>query len=177
MACEENSLTEERHRGLRHWLVSGLALSLAAMLVRSSMFHVGNSYAFLSTIYSYDVLSPGLGVAAAAVVPYLELTIATALLFFPSARRAAFGWCAGLFLVFTAAQLLAYGRGLNIACGCFSPSADNPIGTMSIAVAFGCIVAATTGMALSSSTSRTEPSGESVTAPSLMHGPGGLQQR
>jgi hypothetical protein len=133
---------------VRHWLLHLSALGLGAVLVRSSMFHIANSYAFLSAIYSYKLVTPLIAVISAAVLPYLQLTLGIILLFFPRRRCSAFAWSASLFLVYSAAQVFAYARGLNIACGCFSPSADDPIGIGSIGTAIGCACVAVAGTVL-----------------------------
>lgn len=127
------------------WLALGLALGLGMVLIRSAMFHIENSYAFLLVIDSYRLLPSSAAAVAAAVVPYFQLTLGLMLLFFPKHWRTAFGWCAGLFLLFTLAQVFNYVRGLNISCGCFAPSDDNPIGLRSIGLAAGATVAAVIG--------------------------------
>jgi putative oxidoreductase len=130
------------------WLARCLAIGLGAILVRSSMFHVENSYAFLLSLDSYKLVPPPLAPLAAAIMPYLQLTVGMMLLFFPASRPSAFGWCATMCLLFALVQAIAYARGLNISCGCFSPSADNPIGLRSIGLAVIASVAAVCGWLL-----------------------------
>ena len=112
-----------------------LAWGLGALLVRSAILHTGNNFAFLATVYSYDILDESTGVAVAAYLPYCQLTIGLALLLFHNLRSAAFWWASMLFLLFASVQLATYARGLNIACGCFAPSDDDPIGPWSIGMA------------------------------------------
>jgi hypothetical protein len=130
------------------WLSRGLALVLGAILVRSAMYHVENSYAFLLRVESYEVLPPALALVVAGILPYLEMTIGVMLLFFPKTWTWAFGTCIVLFAGFAITQVITSARGLNINCGCFSPSDDNPIGIRSISIAAGCAVAALVGIVL-----------------------------
>jgi hypothetical protein len=150
-------MVNQSARGFQHWLVRCLALGLGFILVRSAMFHVENSYAFLLSLDSYKLVPPAVALAAAALVPYFQLTVGVMLLFFPRSWPTAFGWCAGLGLLFTSAQVIDYARGLNIACGCFSPSDDNPIGIRSIGLAAGATVAAVAGTFLTARQHRSRP--------------------
>jgi hypothetical protein len=147
--CEQKqTMAKESSHGFQHWPIRCLALGLGFILVRSAMFHVENNYAFLLSLDSYKLVPLTAAVPAAALVPYFQLTVGVMLLFFPKSWLSAFGWCAGLFLVFTGAQVIDYARGLNIACGCFSPSDDNPIGIRSIGLAAVATVAAIAGTVL-----------------------------
>ena len=53
-------------------------------------------------------------------LPWMELVAALALLFIPRLRPAAAWILLGLLIVFTAAIAVNLGRGIDIACGCFS---------------------------------------------------------
>ena len=130
------------------WLDRGLALVLGAILVRSAMYHVENSYAFLLRVESYQLLQTTLALTVSAVLPYLEMTVGLMLLFFPKMWTCAFSTCVVLFAGFATAQAITYAHGLNITCGCFSPSDDNPVGVRSISIAAGCAVAALVGVFL-----------------------------
>ena len=52
---------------------------LALFWLRSGLAHITNSYYFLSSIYSYEILGPPMGVAAAMGFPALQLILAAGL--------------------------------------------------------------------------------------------------
>ena len=124
-----------------HRQSSVLAIMVAAVLLRSSVVHLGNNFAFLASVYSYDLVSPFWGLAIAGGLPCLQLALGIAILFCPRMRQDAIACAALLFLVFTVVQIITVSRGLNISCGCFGSSQDNPIGLKSIAIAVGCLIA------------------------------------
>lgn len=139
----------KRRANIGRCMLRVIAVSLGAILVRSSVFHIENNYAFLSTIYSYQIVTPSLGFVMASVLPSLQLTLGMILLFAPPLWRIAFASSALLFLVYASAQTIVYARGLNIACGCFGSSVDNPIGVRSMTLVFTCLSMAIAGVALS----------------------------
>ena len=122
-----------------------LAVPVAGLLATSAYQHIDNSFRFLSTIYSCDLVGLNGGLVAAAYLPFLQLMIALVLLFEQKCRRTAFGFSALLFLVYTIVQSSALYRGLNISCGCFGSSDENPIGAGSISLAAGAMVASVVG--------------------------------
>lgn len=132
--------------GKTHLVARALAIGVGAFFVRSAMFHMENSYAFLHSVYAYHLVSAHIGILIAAITPFLLLTVGIALLFFTEEACAAFRFSAFLCGLFTVVQISALARGLNIACGCFAPVVDNPIGPKSIAISVGCMVAALIGM-------------------------------
>jgi putative oxidoreductase len=74
-------------------------------------------------IERYRIVPAWLAWVAAAWLPYLEILAATALLH----RRSAAGGrllLAGLLVVFVAALISAWVRGLNVHCGCFGGGPD-----------------------------------------------------
>jgi len=103
------------------------SLLLGFVFVYSANVHLSNPYSFLSHVYSYDVVSESLGFVVAALLPSMHLAIGIALLFFPNLRPFCFGAATALLFAFTAFQLQAHLRGLNIACGCFSNNTEDPI--------------------------------------------------
>ncbi len=122
--------------GLGSRLMAGFELLAGIVLawfwLRSGMAHLTNSYYFLSSVYSYEIVGPALGVAVAMGFPSLQLILAAGLL----TRRFVGG---ALFLssillaIFVAAQVSALVRGLEIGCGCFSATERQPIGGESLA--------------------------------------------
>jgi Methylamine utilisation protein MauE len=124
-----------RGDGLRLRLMAGYeflaGIVIAVFWLRSGLAHVTNSYYFLSSVYSYEIVGPALGIAVAVGLPALQLVLAGALL----ARRFLGGallLSAGLLIVFAAVQVSALVRGLKIGCGCFGPT-ERPIGGESLA--------------------------------------------
>jgi hypothetical protein len=109
-----------------------VALALAILLLRSSIYHIQNEYAFLMAVYSYQLFNPTMGLVVASILPYLQLSLAIALLFFGRLRGTSFACCGVLFLIYAIGQLVAHLRGLDIACGCFVPSSEKPISILSI---------------------------------------------
>jgi hypothetical protein len=105
----------------------GASLLLGFVFVYAANVHLSNPYSFLSHVYSYDVVSESLGILIAAVLPSLQLVIGIALLFFSRLRRFCFIAATALLFAFTAFQLQAHLRELNIACGCFSNNSVDPI--------------------------------------------------
>lgn len=107
---------------------------VSGMLVFSALPHIANPYAFLSTVYSYQIVGKTLGVVVAITLPYIELVLGIALMFEAKLRRLAFLVCIPLFALFLGAQISAVARGLNIACGCFG-SSTSTVGKSTLAVA------------------------------------------
>ncbi|QDT98560.1 MauE/DoxX family redox-associated membrane protein [Gimesia aquarii] len=135
----------------KKYLVWAIAVVLGVTLIRSSLFHVENNYAFLLSIYSYQIVDSKTGMFIAGFVPYLQLTIGLILLLFPRLWLAAFQFATILFLGYTTLQIITYFRGLDISCGCFSPTAASPIGLASIGLAAACALAGLVGCILSNS--------------------------
>ncbi len=111
-------------------LLAGIVL--AFFWLRSGLAHITNSYYFLSSVYSYEIAGPILGVVVAMVVPSLQLILAAALV----TRRFVGGallLSSGLLAIFAAAQVSALARGLRIGCGCFGAAERQTIGGESLA--------------------------------------------
>ena len=105
----------------------GASFLLGFVFIYSANVHLSNPYSFLSHVYSYDVVSESLGIVVAAFLPSLQLVVGIALLFFPRLRPFCFLAATALLFGFTAFQLQAHLRGLNIASGCFSNNSEDPI--------------------------------------------------
>lgn len=114
-----------------------IALCVGGVFVRTGVVHLENSYAFLGSIYAYDLVSPTAGIVLAMVLPALQLTLGVLLLFHSGLRKVSYGCSALLLLVFAVVQCVTLARGLNISCGCFDAGDDNPIGVFSIGLALG----------------------------------------
>jgi putative oxidoreductase len=112
------------------------AFVLATVLLRSAVSHAGNSYYFLSTVYSYKMVGIGFGRVVAAILPTIQMTLAICFLlaWWP---RSTFLVSGVLFCGFCIAQISALQRGLNISCGCFGAGESLTIGPNTVALA-GC---------------------------------------
>ncbi|MEI7701899.1 MAG: MauE/DoxX family redox-associated membrane protein [Planctomycetia bacterium] len=140
MTGDKNPRPEEKDSLSRKWSVRLVAVTVGAILIRSAVRHLENSYAFLASIYSYDLVSRDIGVVMAVVLPATQLTLGLMLMFFQDMRRFALLFSAGLFGVFVTAQIVTLARGLNIDCGCFGSEMKNPIGWKSICLTAGLFI-------------------------------------
>lgn len=132
------STFQVRTRALRRAMIGGYqtlsGIVVALFWLRSGLAHITNPYYFLSSIYSYEIVGPAVGVVASVGLPALQLILAAALV----SRR----FVGGALLLssvllgsFTAAQATALGRGLEINCGCFGAATQQPIGGESLVTA------------------------------------------
>lgn len=124
-----------------------IALSLAMILLRSSFAHWGNLYYYLDTIFGYRILGLELGVVAACVLPFVQITSAGFLVMRCWVREG-YGMVIGLLLVYGMAQGAALYRGLDIACGCFGAAGSWKVGWASLAVTGASLAAAICGLVL-----------------------------
>ncbi|TYO98984.1 methylamine utilization protein MauE [Geothermobacter ehrlichii] len=110
------------------WLVyHGCRLVLGAVFLYAGVSKGLDVTGFAGDIAAYRIL-PYLGnYLLAATLPYIEI-IAGALLLANRRVRPAALLCGLLTLVFIAALLSAWVRGLDISCGCFEPGAQTGIG-------------------------------------------------
>jgi hypothetical protein len=117
------------------------------LLLRSAFSHLANPYAFLDTVYSYQLIPWWAGPWVAAVVPFVQLVLGVFLLarWWP---RASFAMAIALFLAFATAQVSTLARGLDIVCGCFGSSENVRIGWQTLAVAAGGAAACALGLIL-----------------------------
>jgi hypothetical protein len=108
-----------RASGNAFWWLERLFALIAALLLTASAFgHLGNNYYFLSTIYSYQLVSVELGYWIAVVLPLLQMIIAI-LLFIRRDMYIVFMFSCLIFTIFLYVQWSAWRRGLDIPCGCF----------------------------------------------------------
>jgi putative oxidoreductase len=110
-----------------------LSILIAIVWMQSATAHMGNPYFFLSSVYKYQLVGRDLGWILAVVLPALQSVLAVCLLarVFVGAALLLSGL---LLTVFSAVQISAFLRGIQIDCGCFGPAASNPIGQASIAM-------------------------------------------
>ena len=148
--------------GLAYGAERLIALSLAVMLLRSSCAHWGNLYYYLDTIFGYRMGGLELGVLAAMVLPFMQMTVAGFLILRCWVKEA-YGMLMGLLVIYSVAQGAAIYRGLDIACGCFGAAGSWNVGWPSMAVTGAAAAAAISGLYLAhhsgKKTSGTNPQG------------------
>ena len=105
-------------KALMRWIPPVLRIALGVLFIYAGVLKALDPPAFFKAIENYQMLPPTAAAAAAYALPYLEIFCGTALV----VRRLHAGALAlltGLMLVFIAALLAAWLRGLEIDCGCF----------------------------------------------------------
>jgi uncharacterized membrane protein len=116
-----------------------IALILGFALLFSGLAKLDAPRAFLQAVLGYRLVTPFVAVAIAFVLPMVELVSGAGLMLRRTRRSSA--WIAlGLGLMFTVAQLGAWARGLDIACGCFEFAGRERIGWGSVARSLGVVV-------------------------------------
>jgi len=119
-------LSKYRKEKLLSGLVLFFRLGLGCLFIWSSLPKIRHPYNFLSSVYSYELVGPKLGMLTAMIIPWLELLLGIFLLtgiFVGGALLI----CAGLFTLFTFNFVFVLHRGLEIGCGCFSSSDQDTI--------------------------------------------------
>lgn len=102
-------------------------LVVGCMFVVSSLPKIRQPYDFLSSVYSYELVGPKLGVFVAMVLPWAELLVGLCLIggiFVGGALLVSVAM--GAMFVYVVGSALW--RGLEISCGCFGPSDASVIG-------------------------------------------------
>jgi len=102
-------------------------LLLGGLFLYAGVVKAQDVTAFAGSIAAYRLLPYQLNYMLAAVLPYIEVIAGVLLLTNQRVRPAAL-LCGLLTLVFIAALLSAWARGLEISCGCFDPQAKTSIG-------------------------------------------------
>jgi putative oxidoreductase len=121
--------------------------SLGLLLLRSAFVHLGNPYYFLSTVYSYQILEVEGGKWVTLLLPYVQMILAVCFLAKWWLKEAYFGAIL-VFGCFGVVQLVAWGRGLGISCGCFGATESLQVGWSTVLLAVSADVAATVGLML-----------------------------
>ena len=106
-------------------------IALGCMFLWSSLPKIRQPYDFLSSVYSYELVGPKLGMLVAMTLPWLELLVGICLIggvFVSGALLAS----AGLGAMFAFVVGSALHRGLDISCGCFSASSGDQISYMTL---------------------------------------------
>jgi hypothetical protein len=121
--------------------------SLGLLLLRSAFVHLGNPYYFLSTVYSYQILGVEGGKWVGLLLPYVQMILAVCFLTQWWLKEAYFG-AIFVFGCFGVVQLVAWGRGLAISCGCFGATESLQIGWSTVLLAVSADAAAILGLML-----------------------------
>ncbi|MFC1738396.1 MauE/DoxX family redox-associated membrane protein [Planctomycetota bacterium] len=101
-------------------------LALGCLFIYSSLPKIRQPYDFLSSVYSYELVGPKLGMLIAMVLPLLELFTGICLvggIFISGALLVSIAMATMFTFVITSVLY----RGLEISCGCFGPSAKGMI--------------------------------------------------
>lgn len=105
------------------WLHAALGLLLGGLFLYAAFYKVIDPRPLVTIIWGYRILPAGPINLMAIYMPWMELLVGLGLATGVKRRAAAF-WAAVLLLMFEAALGINALRGVNVACGCFSASAD-----------------------------------------------------
>jgi hypothetical protein len=113
------------------WLSVLARIALGGVFIWSALYKIKWPYMFLGSVYDYEIVGPRCGILIAMVLPWTELFVGVCLLGNVLTRGAIVmaGGMMGLF-VFLHAYVIS--KGLGISCGCFSGSAVEPVGYLSL---------------------------------------------
>lgn len=98
-------------------------IAVGLVLVYSSLPKILHPYAFLDGIYKYEILGRSMGLAAAIIIPWLELLLALCLLAGVCLLGAMLATCI-LMVGYTFASISVIWRGLPVGCACFGNGGD-----------------------------------------------------
>jgi len=112
-------------RFLQHpWLHRILAVVLGGIFLYAAHDKLLDPRPLVTIIWGYRLVPPELTNLIAIYMPWMELLVGLGLVT-GIGRRAAAGWATVLLFFFTTALVINAVRGINVACGCFSTSADD----------------------------------------------------
>lgn len=107
-----------------NWIGWGARLVLAGLLLWAGIRKAFKPELFLQDIESYESLPYRWAWLTSIWLPFLEITAAAALLTTRRWAQAGAALIGGMLLVFLAAILSAWARGLSLSCGCFGASTE-----------------------------------------------------
>lgn len=111
---------------MRTTIVLLLRLLIGSLFLWAGLSKLDSPVQMLAVIYSYQIVLPDAAASlVAAVLPWMEILLGTALLA-GLWLSAATGWTAALLLLFTIMTAQAWWRGLPIDCGCADLSVLHP---------------------------------------------------
>ncbi len=103
-----------------HWV---LGVGLGGIFLYAAWSKIVDPRPLVTIIWGYRILPAGPINLLAIYMPWLELAVGVCLASGLARRGAAF-WAAGLLVMFEVALGINALRGVNVACGCFSASAE-----------------------------------------------------
>ncbi|MDD5564195.1 MAG: hypothetical protein PHQ91_10825 [Thermoanaerobaculaceae bacterium] len=106
------------------WLHTALGVALGGIFLYAAGSKLIDPRPLVTIIWGYRILPPGPINLMAIYMPWLELLVAIGLLT-GYKRRAAALLASGLLTMFITALAVNALRGVNVACGCFSASAED----------------------------------------------------
>jgi uncharacterized membrane protein YphA (DoxX/SURF4 family) len=106
------------------WLHRSLGVALGGIFLYAASGKILDPRPLVTIIWNYRILPPGPINLMAIYMPWMELLVGLALLS-GLKRRGAAAWALGLLCSFTVALLINAVRGIDVACGCFSTSAQD----------------------------------------------------
>jgi putative oxidoreductase len=117
----------QNHRQLLSGFLFVVRVAIGCMFLYSSLPKIRQPYDFLSSVYSYELVGPKLGMFIAMTLPWLEILVGICLIgdiFVGGALLASIVMVA----MFTFVLASALYNGLQITCGCFGASSTEIIG-------------------------------------------------
>lgn len=115
----------------RHF-IPVLRLAMGGLFIYAGILKAMDPGALLRSVENYQLVPHALALAAAFQLPYLEIMCGLAVAF-KRLYKGALGMLVVLMLVFAAALLSAWARGLNIDCGCFGAEGEPGIYGLALA--------------------------------------------
>jgi uncharacterized membrane protein YphA (DoxX/SURF4 family) len=106
------------------WLHRVLGVVLGGIFLYAASGKILDPRPLVTIIWNYRILPAGPINLMAIYMPWMELLVGLALLT-GFKRRAAAVWASALLCSFTVALLINAVRGIDVACGCFSTSAED----------------------------------------------------
>jgi putative oxidoreductase len=106
------------------WLHRVLGVALGGIFLYAASGKILDPRPLVTIIWNYRILPAGPINLMAIYMPWMELVVGLALLS-GFKRRSAAAWAVALLSSFTVALLINAARGIDVACGCFSTSAQD----------------------------------------------------
>jgi putative oxidoreductase len=114
-----------------HWynkaIIGFFRLLLGAILVFSGLQKIQNPYAFLESVYQFELLGPSGSLFVAVIIPFCEVVVGVCLLA-GIGKHGALLCAIALFGIFSWALSTVVYRGLSASCGCFGTISDGAVG-------------------------------------------------
>ena len=119
-------IESEKKQAMINGFFAIVKIAVGCMFLWSSIPKIRQPYDFLSSVYSYEIVGPKLGMFVAMTLPWLEIIIGICLIggIFISGALLASAAMAGLFSFVIGSAVY---HGLDITCGCFGASASEVV--------------------------------------------------